>query len=59
MMDAEYVPLLTEALRGYFKEEELLDLCRLFDVPSMITSKPAIDDHPKTGQRRASETGLF
>jgi len=33
MMDAEYVPLLTDALRGYFKEEELLDLCRLFDVP--------------------------
>jgi len=25
----------------------------------MITSKPAIDDHRKTGQRRASETGLF
>ena len=26
---------------------------------SMVTSKPAISGHFKTGQRRASETGLF
>ena len=27
-------------------------------VPSMVTSKPAISGHFKTGQRRASETGV-
>jgi hypothetical protein len=27
-------------------------------IPSMVTPKPAISGHPKTGQRRASETGL-
>jgi hypothetical protein len=28
-------------------------------VASMVTSKPANEGHLKTGQRRASETGLF
>lgn len=28
-------------------------------LPSMVTSKPAISGHRKTGQRRASETKLF
>jgi hypothetical protein len=28
-------------------------------IPSMVTSKPANEGHLKTGQRRASETGLF
>jgi hypothetical protein len=31
----------------------------LVQFPSMVTSKPAIKGHFKTGQRRASETGLF
>ena len=37
-MTIDYVPLLADAMREYYQAEELLELCRLFDVSTNIPS---------------------
>ena len=48
----ELLHALNEVLRNYREG-------RWEPSASMVTSKPANEGHLKTGQRRASETGLF